>query len=421
MMNRNLKLMVKKILAGVMACTVIFGFTSVKTFAAEPDYICQSENIEHVQMVMEKRAEAANEGIGNLKVNGNTYSMNFLYPDAQIPEADAPIDVDQYGYCTNGCKNIMTTYIKTAEGYEYVDSCLDCLNSQGCPIQESDCENIPEFQQFLNEVNGNSNNVEVEESVKEEPVQVSNYDNKIKEERQMLIDLGVNNRSNTNEFKVFVNSSESSVKLDVNDEINTDESGICKGEHRTVCYYTKQGDFLVHVSKCFDCLDQKITNIDSVMDGMNVVGSSEKANTVESEKEVNYADQYEDNIKYERDYLLSYGLNDVAEKDKFEVTLSSNEKDTTLNLNDEINVNKDGLCNGEHRIVSYDTVKNGKTVHISQCFDCYFYEQTDVDSTENKTDLLESNMFDHLTEEEILEIMNNYRLVIMQEAVNSLE
>ncbi len=125
---------------------------------------------------------------------------------------------------------------------------------------------------------------EKEEQVKEE--ETFNYNNEIKQQRKNLLNDGINNRSNTHEFEVFVNSSKSDVKLDVNDKINVDEYGMCKGEHRMVSYFTKQGEFLVHVSKCFDCLDQRITNVDKVMDGMNLVGSSNIVKSSEQEETV---------------------------------------------------------------------------------------------------------------------------------------
>ncbi len=105
----------------------------------------------------------------------------------------------------------------------------------------------------------------------------SNNENVIKEQRQYLIDNGLNNRENNKMFEVYdENGNLFTGKINVNDPIDTDQSGICNKIHRVVGYYMYQGNQLVFVSQCLDCLDQRITNVNKVKENMNILGQESK-------------------------------------------------------------------------------------------------------------------------------------------------
>lgn len=286
MMNKNLKSMVKRIFAGVMTISLVLGFTTVNAYAYDANSVRQ--------VVTERRVKAQNTQMGKLYKEGDTYKMSFLYPNSQIPATDAKTSMEKTNteICAEGCKNIMTTYVKTSEGYEYYDECLDCMLSQGCPINPEEI-NSPEIKQFMQALNSQTQSKQEakkeevkKEEVKPEAKQENSHVKDIKEMRKYFIDNGINDRENNGYFQVFVNNEMSNVKLGVNDPISVDESGICTKEHRHVSYFTKNSGILEHVSKCLDCKEQRITAVNEVMPGMNVLGSNQKVAKTEEKVQI---------------------------------------------------------------------------------------------------------------------------------------
>lgn len=127
---------------------------------------------------------------------------------------------------------------------------------------------------------------EVVETVSNEKIQ------QIKQRRQFLINNGVNNRFQTKKFEVYENNGcVCNSILSIDDPITSVDSfgtHINYENHRFVNYYTYQGEYLVHITTCFDCLYSKVTEVPELPEGAQIVGEvpeEAKKETVEKAKE----------------------------------------------------------------------------------------------------------------------------------------
>lgn len=278
----------KKIFLFITAvCMVI---TGTQNFA----YAKEDPKVEYVKNLRENYKDAKEKEYINIE-NGR---VEMYYIDCKIPKVDDPIDLDEYGYCKNGCKSVIEIYTAffnkdgTLNFYEFKTQCLDCNKTTSKAIlEEGAIVNKERFDKITKYVNNTILDT-------------------LKERRQNLISLGINNRNRTNEFIVYdENGIVKEDLLETNPNENLNIYGMCQDQmHKMVSYYTYEDNKLVYVSECFDCLKKDVKEVSNVENNMNILGSYKEEIMEKIEDKENFKEEIKPNNSKELEAILITGL-----------------------------------------------------------------------------------------------------------------